>query len=66
MPKSSDPNARTNSTHAGGAGYAEQQPQSKSEAHTPPPAKPPESLDGGAERKHKEPNTLPDRTAENL
>lgn len=45
----------------GAGGYAEQNPQTKSDAGTPPPPTPPENLDGGAPRKHEEPNTLPDR-----
>jgi|CXWL01.1.fsa_nt_gi hypothetical protein len=44
----------------GAGGYAEQNPQNQSDAKTPPPPIRPANLDGGAARKHDEPNTLPD------
>ncbi len=59
MTKSTTPNIAE-------GGYAEQQPKSKSEAQIPPPAKPPESLDGGAAIKSEEPNTLPDQASEDV
>ena len=66
MPKPVSPEPQADPRARGLAGYADQNPRSKGEAQTPPPPRPPAAIDGGAERKHEEPNTLPDENSEKV
>lgn len=60
MPKPVSSKPKADPRARGLAGYADQNPRNRAEAQTSPPPRPPEAIDGGAERKHEETNTLPD------
>ncbi len=66
MPKPVSPAEQADPRARGLAGYADQNPRSPGEAQTPAPPRPPEAIDGGAERKHEEPNTLPDQNSDKV
>ena len=66
MPKPVSAQPQADPRAPGLAGYADQNPANFGESQIPTPPLPPHTIDGGAERKHVEPNTLPDANSEKV